>query len=233
MTDIPGDASTTVSVSVGGTITDTLEAAGDHDWIAITLTAGQPVVISLDGITLHDPYLYIRDSSGTLLFQDDDISSGVDLNSEIAFNPGYSGTYYIDVGAYADAGSGTYQVSVQPYTPPAPGTIDQIATQLTTGFWGGDTHHFDVTQGGTITVDISTLNADEQALARAALSEWTDIIGVHFQGSDDGRPDRLRRQRGSGWADRGDRRRVVERDYDIGAHPDLELLGRALWDEPR
>lgn len=87
MTDIPGDASTTVSVSVGGTITDTLEAAGDHDWIAITLTAGQPVVISLDGITLHDPYLYIRDSSGTLLFQDDDISSGVDLNSEIAFNP--------------------------------------------------------------------------------------------------------------------------------------------------
>src|SRR5690348_17996691 len=157
LTDIPADPSTTAGVSVGGTFSDTLEIAGDHDWIAVSLTAGQAVEITLNGITLSDPYLYIRDSSGVLLFQNDDISTGVDLNSRAAFNPGYTGTYYIDVGSFADAETGTYQVSVQPYTPPQPGTIDQIANQLTTGYWNGDTHHFNVTQVGTISVNISTL----------------------------------------------------------------------------
>ena len=60
------------------------------------------------------------------------------------------------------------------------GTNDQLANELTTGFWAGDAHHWAVTQGGSLTVNISTLTAAEQNLARAALQEWTDIIGVHF-----------------------------------------------------
>jgi len=71
-------------------------------------------------------------------------------------------------------------VQLQVQLPPL-ASVDQIANELTTGYWNGDTHHFNVTQGGTITVNISTLNATEQTLARAALQEWTDIIGVHFQ----------------------------------------------------
>jgi serralysin len=181
LTDIPGDSSTTSTLTVGGTATDSLEAAGDHDWIKITLTAGQAVIVAVNGITLEDPYLNIRDSSGNPLYSNDDIVDGVNRNSQVAFNPSYTGTYYIDVGGFNDAYAGTYQVSVQPYTPPPLGTNDQIANQLTSGFWGGDAHHFNVTQGGTITVDISTLNATEQTLARAALAEWSDIIGVHFQ----------------------------------------------------
>jgi Ca2+-binding RTX toxin-like protein len=79
--------------------------------------------------------------------------------------------------ASAAAGGGV-QLTVQL----APvGTNDQIAGQLTSGYWNGDSHHWAVTQGGTLTVDISTLNAADQSLARAALQEWTDIIGVHFQ----------------------------------------------------
>ena len=61
------------------------------------------------------------------------------------------------------------------------GSTDDIASELTSGYWNGDSHHWAVSQGGTLTVNISTLNADEQTLARAALQEWTDIIGVHFQ----------------------------------------------------
>ena len=99
MPDIPANPSTTASVIVGGTATGDLETAGDHDWFAITLTAGQAVTITVNGITLDDPYLYIRDSAGVLLFENDDISSGVNLDSRFAFNPGYSGTYYIDVHA--------------------------------------------------------------------------------------------------------------------------------------
>jgi len=82
--------------------------------------------------------------------------------------------------ASAAAGGGV-QITVEPL-PVA--SVDQIATQLTTDFWGwlGEgAHHFNVTQGGTITVDIHTLNGAEQTLARAAFGEWHDIIGVNFQ----------------------------------------------------
>ena len=60
-------------------------------------------------------------------------------------------------------------------------TMDQIANELTTGYWNGDRHQWNVTQGGTLTVDITGLNADEKTLARAALQEWSDLIGIHFQ----------------------------------------------------
>jgi Ca2+-binding RTX toxin-like protein len=79
--------------------------------------------------------------------------------------------------ASAAAGGGV-QIVVEPL-PVA--TIDQLANQLTSGYWNGDTHHFAVTEGGTLTVDIHTLNTSEQMLARTALQEWTDIIGVRFE----------------------------------------------------
>jgi Ca2+-binding RTX toxin-like protein len=181
LADIPGDSSTTATLTVDSTVSDSLETVGDHDWFRITLTAGQTVVITLDGITLEDPELYLRDSSGTLIQSNDDIVDGIIRNSRIVYTPTSSGTYYIDAGAWNDQYTGTYQVSVQPYTQPPLGTNDQIANQLTSGYWNGDSHHFDVTQGGMITVDIHTLTAAEQTLARAALQEWSDIIGVHFQ----------------------------------------------------
>jgi len=187
--DIPGDLSTTASVTVGSTTNGTLETIGDHDWYKITLTAGQSITVTIDGVTLEDPFLYIRDSSGNVLFSNDDIVSGINRNSQLAFTADYTGTYYIDVGAFdATPGgpgdyAGDYQIVVSPYSPPPLATNDQIATQLTDSYWGGasERHHFNVTQGGTITVDISMLNAAEKALARAALAEWSDIIGVHFQ----------------------------------------------------
>jgi hypothetical protein len=189
LTDIPGDLTTTASVTVGSTTTGDLETLGDHDWFAITLTAGQQITVTLDALTSHDPkasnpfdtYLNIRDSAGNIIFSNDDINEGIITNSQVSFAVPSTGTYYIDVGAYADSSFGTYQLSVQPYTPPPLATNDQIADQLVSGFWGGDSHHWAVTQGGTITVNISTLNAGEQNLARAALQEWSDIIGVHFQ----------------------------------------------------
>ena len=185
MADIPGDASTTASLAVGGSVTGSVEVVDDHDWYRITLTAGQSVTVSLTGITLTDTYLNIRDASGNIIFSNDDVSDG-NLSSQVSFSAPSTGTYYIDVSAWHDPtgayqGTGTYQVSVQPYSPPPLATNDQIAGQLVSGYWGGDSHHFNVTQGGTITVNISTLNAGEQALARAALQEWSDIIGVRFQ----------------------------------------------------
>jgi serralysin len=59
-------------------------------------------------------------------------------------------------------------------------SYDQIADQLVNGFYGGDWHRWDVTQGGTITVNLTALTSAGAALAKAALAEWTDIIGVNF-----------------------------------------------------
>jgi hypothetical protein len=184
LTDVPGSSLTTASVTVGSTTSGTLEFAGDHDWYKITLTAGQSITVTVNGVTLEDPYLYIRDSSGNLLYSDDDINPGIIRDSQLSFAASYSGTYFIDVGAFQNSYTGDYQVVVKTYSPPPVASNDQIADQLVNGFWNwqGDTaHHFDVTQGGTITVNISTLNTAEQALARAALAEWSDIIGVRFQ----------------------------------------------------
>jgi hypothetical protein len=181
LTDISGSLSTNAILGVGGTATSTLDFTGDHDWFAVNLVAGQQVTATIYGITLVDPLLNIRDSTGQVIFFNDDISSGSDRNSKVTFTASTSGTYYVDVGGFGETYAGTYQVSVQPGTQAPLATLDTQAAYLSSGYWGGDSHHFDVSQSRSITVNISTLNAAEQALARTALSEWSDIIGVTFK----------------------------------------------------
>ncbi len=160
---------------------------GDHDWFRITLSAGESISVVLNGLgaaALTDPNLRIRDSSGTLIFENDD--GGTGLNSRIAFQATYSGTYYIDVAAWDDAAgtykyTGDYQLQISAYTPPPIGTIPDIANELTSGYWDGSSHHFAVTQGGFISVHLTALTADGQYLARQALQQWSGVIGVTFQ----------------------------------------------------
>lgn len=181
MPDILGNSSTTATLSVGGSAVSSIDTNGDHDWFAINLTAGVQVTMTVFGITLEDPFLNLRNSSGTVIASNDDITDGENRNSLITFTPTASGTYYIDVGAYGDSYQGSYQVSVQPGTTPPVGTVDTIAGYLVQGAWGGAAHHFAATQGGTITYNLGTLNSAEQNLARTAFQEWSDVIGIHFQ----------------------------------------------------
>lgn len=185
MTDIAGDSSTTVSIAIGGTINDSLEVVGDHDWIRLDLTAGQSISISLSGAgtsPLADSYLILRDAAGNQVAFDDD-GGPVGYDSLLNFVATSSGTYYIDVGAYNNQYAGTYQLSVTERPPLPIYTNDQIADQLINGYWeanGGTARHFDVAPGGTLSVNLTALTAEGQFLARAALSVWTDIIGVTF-----------------------------------------------------
>jgi serralysin len=185
LTDIPGNTSTTATITVGGSTSNSLEVLGDHDWYKITLTAGQSIVIdaSSPGFTV-DTYLNLYDPSGTTILASND-DGGAGTNSKLVFTASTAGTYYIDVGAWHDQSSGSYTLSVSTYVPPPVATNDQIADQLINGYWDanygpGNAHHFNVTQGGQITVNISTLTPAEQNLARAALAQWSDIIGVTF-----------------------------------------------------
>ena len=180
MADIPGDATTTATITVGGTVSGTLETVGDHDWFRIQLTAGQSITITLNGTTLQDPYLRLLTSTGAVLQENDDISSGVNRDSRISFTATTTGTYYIDAGAWQDGYAGTYQLQVTPYTPPAVWNYDQIANQLVSGYWGGSTHRFNVSSGGQLTVNLTALTPAGQNLARAALAAWTDVTGIRF-----------------------------------------------------
>ena len=188
MPDVPGDSTTSSTIGIGGTINGSLEVEGDRDWYRINLTAGQSISVALNGAganPLEDPYLRIRDVSGNILYQNDD--GGTGRNSMLGFQASYTGTYYIDVGAWtpdspiADySTAGDYQLSVNSYVFPGVWTNDQIANQLTTGYWDGNTHHFNVTPGGAITVNMEFRTAAGQNLALNALAMWSDVIGVTF-----------------------------------------------------
>lgn len=68
-------------------------------------------------------------------------------------------------------------------------TYDQIATFLTTGFWGGgSTRSFDVTSGDTLYVDITSLATNGQDMARAALDTWSLVTGLNFVEIDSATP---------------------------------------------
>ena len=100
-------------VSVGGSATGNIEVVGDRDWFSVSLTAGTSYVLREDGTgtgagTLADSYMYLYDSSSTLLAQDDD--SGPGLDSRLIFAPSSSGTYFIGAATFG-SNTGTYTVS--------------------------------------------------------------------------------------------------------------------------
>lgn len=185
MADIPGDRSTTTTINVGSTVNNTLEFVGDHDWFRINLSAGQEITVALSSLGVNgvdDCYLRIYDSNGNLLFENDDRSPGVSLDSLVSFMASSTGAYYIDVGSWDDQFAGDYQLSVRNYVPPPLFNADQIANQLVNTYWGGpaEAHHFNVAPGGQLTVNLTALTADGKFLAREALAVWSDIIGVRF-----------------------------------------------------
>ena len=185
MADVPGNSTTGVTIAVGATIDNQLEVVGDHDWYRVQLTAGQKITIAVNVLTLEDPYVYIRSAGGTILGENDDGGGG--RGSRLVFTAPSTGTYYIDVAAWTPTapvpgytGTGAYRLSVSNYVAPPVGTLDEFAYQLTHGFFGGDAHRFNVTQGGTITVDLTAITASGRAVALQALQQWSDIIGVNF-----------------------------------------------------
>ena len=185
MVDVPGNSTTGVTIAVGATLDNQLEVTGDHDWYRVQLTAGQKVTLAVNLLTLEDSYVYLRNASGAILAENDDGGGG--RGSRLVFTAPTTGTYYIDVAAWTPTtpvpgytGTGTYRLSLSDYVPPPVGTLDEFAYQLTHGFFSGDFHRFAVTQGGTITVDLTGVTAAGRTVALQALQQWSDIIGVNF-----------------------------------------------------
>ncbi len=182
--DVPGDASTSFSIAVGAPLDGVLEAKTDHDWYAVQLVAGTRYRITLDGVafsdyaSLEDPYIYLRDSSGNLLKQDDDGGPGRD--SLLNWIAPSSGLYFLDVGAWNEDYVGGYRLAISEFTTPAY-SLDQIADFLTTGFWNSGGHRWDTSGDNVITYNVTALTAAGQTLARAAFQTWANVTNLVFE----------------------------------------------------
>lgn len=184
--DAPAGTGTPYSISVGDVFSGELGFAGDRDWVAVTLEAGQTYTISVSGSpsgsgTLTDPYLRFYDSDGNLIAVDDDGGPGTD--SELTFTATTSGTYYVSAGGYADSRTGTYEVTVEVDTPPEPATLNQLADYLVNGYWqdtGRSARSFDTSGSNQITYDISGLTAEGQQLALWAMEAWELMADIEF-----------------------------------------------------
>jgi Peptidase M10 serralysin C terminal/Bacterial pre-peptidase C-terminal domain/Metallo-peptidase family M12B Reprolysin-like len=65
----------------------------------------------------------------------------------------------------------------------APATWDQLAGQLTDGYWAsnsGARHSFDVSVDRDITVDMSRLSTSARTIALNALTQWSVATGINF-----------------------------------------------------
>ena len=104
-------------------------AAGDVDFYAITLTAGQAITADLDSLGL-DLIMEILGTDGTtqLAFNDDGLRPPNEFDPFLEFVAPAAGTYYIGVSAFPDFGfigahsqNGLYALTIKCAAPPPPG----------------------------------------------------------------------------------------------------------------
>jgi Ca2+-binding RTX toxin-like protein len=101
-----GSEQTNHTLTIGGNVSDTIDAAGDKDWFAVTLTQGQTYTFTLTGAnggagTLASPFLSIYDAHGLLQTYTND--------APIPFLALSGGTFYL-VASANDSGTGTYNL---------------------------------------------------------------------------------------------------------------------------
>ena len=114
--DAAGSTSTSYDMTIGEEFLGTLGTGADRDAVAVNLTNGQVISITLDadnrnGNATADPFLRVYDASGTLIAQNDDASG---RNSALTFQANGAGTYYIEAGSFGDSNPGDYRLTVRP-----------------------------------------------------------------------------------------------------------------------
>ncbi|MBU2958440.1 M10 family metallopeptidase C-terminal domain-containing protein [Paracoccus sp. 1_MG-2023] len=174
--DAAGGSGTTARMDVGDTFTGTIGRSGDHDWIAIDLAAGSTYRIGMEGLSLPDPYLYLRDASGKLVASNDDADG---LDSQITYTATRGGRFYIDAAAYSTH-TGSYRISLDGVDPGGSGTIEDLARYLTDGFWNDRYEDARAFVQDVISVDLTALTQAGRALARGALEAWAAVADLRF-----------------------------------------------------
>ncbi len=179
--DVGGTTGTASALALGGTVNGSIETSGDRDYFAVNLVAGQTYMFrtapTSTPTNTTDTMLTLRNAAGTQIATNDD--AGEFGFSAIRFTATTSGTHYLDVSGFGTA-TGDYNLSM--FTAPTPTlfTTDQIALQLTNGYWGGTSTRYNVQAGGSLAFNVQGLTLDGANLARAALALWGDFTGINF-----------------------------------------------------
>ena len=191
--EIAGDTSTTARIDVNGSVSSSIEELNDTDWFAIDLEAGVTYTFfqirSGDNTALTDPFLYLYNSTGTEIMNNDDIldadGDAVNRNSAITFTPDASGTYYLGAAAFRTSlGDYTLYANEGSFRPTV--DLDTQANFLTDGFdnraaWGTN----------TIVYDVSALSEAEAVLAIAAMALFADVTPLNFVAATEGQVSNL------------------------------------------
>ena len=182
---VPSHSGTSFTVAIGSAVTGYVNSAGDQDWYAITMTAGETYQFNLENTATSslDTYLRLFNSTGNLIAENDDIAYG-NLDSLLQFTATTSGTYYISAGGY-DTSTGQYALTVGAAVPAQTATIPELADQLVNGFWEwtgyNGTTPLSWQDANDITVDLSNLTNQQASLARLSLELWEDVADIDFR----------------------------------------------------
>jgi len=182
MTDIYAASTTTTGrISVGGSITGTIEAPSDQDWFRVSLSANQRIVVDLEGSptsqgSLSDPYIRgIYNSSGALQPNTSDDDNGTGYNAQVLFTAPSAGDYYIAAGAVG-SGTGTYRLRVsQGAASTAPevavmGNGVNIVDNDSSASAGDHTDFGSASQNSTVTRTFTVQNTGTAALTTSGLT---------------------------------------------------------------
>jgi len=145
-TAIPGNISTTATITVNSVVSGSLDFTGDVDWWRASLITGYGYQIWLQGApsgvgTLPDPYLGLYGSSGALLASNNDASI-INRDAYYYLTPTSTGTYFISAAQWGNSAIGTYKLTLWQDQLPSTATAATIAPNSTVTDrigWQGDT----------------------------------------------------------------------------------------------
>ena len=121
---IPGNTSTTESITVGTSITGTVDFNGDTDWYRVSLQAGVTYRINLSSDTLPDgnTLLALYNAAGNLISFDFD--GGPGRASRLTFTANVTGDFFVEARAGYSNVTGDYDLAVKTTT------VDSIANGI-------------------------------------------------------------------------------------------------------
>jgi subtilisin-like proprotein convertase family protein/subtilisin family serine protease len=156
------------------------------DWYKVTLVAGVQYEFDLigadgdgaaAGLTLADPYLVLRDSTGTSLSFNND--SGLTHNSRIFYTPTTTGTYFLDAQEFSNDAFGTYKVIVN--SNPTAAALTLGTPQLGTIGFVGEVNLYSV----SLTAGVTYAFAIDGTSLTDPYLELLDSSGTTAQSDDD------------------------------------------------
>lgn len=115
------------TLAVGSQVSAFICPGGDVDYYRLNLTAGEQLTFDIDAKDIGsqlDPYIFLYDSQGRLILDNDDEEYAVRRDSKIYYSPSISDTYYLMVKAWDHPRAGssshfyTLKVSGSDLTPP-------------------------------------------------------------------------------------------------------------------